>query len=205
MVDSEPGHAEQVLADLLVGGEREQQVAGRPYALPGERGEGHGRRRDVALHVERPTTPDLAVDEVARPRVAFPLVWVGEDSVRVRHQEQARPVATGQARDEVGAIRRPREELARNAVPGEVVAEQLRGPRLVAGRVDRVEPDELLQELGDLLAEGQADSALDRAVSSLRTSQSSGKTTVWTRRPSTSTGVPCVPTTLSPITRATTR
>ena len=96
-------------------------------------------------------------------------------------------------------------ELARDTVACEVASERLGGPRLVAGRVDGVDPDEPAEELGDLLAESQADSARDRAVSSFLTSQSSGKTTVWTSRPSTSTGVPCVPTTRSPITRATTR
>src|SRR5579862_4956350 len=41
-------------------------------------------------------------------------------------------------------------------------------------------------------------------VSSLRTSQSSGKKEWWIRRPITSTGVPCVPTTSPPIVRCTT-
>ena len=88
---------------------------------------------------------------------------------------------------------------------GEVPRERLRGARLVAGRVDGVEPEKLLEERRDLLAEAHSAPALERAVSSFRTSQSSGKITVWTRRPSTSTGVPWVPTTASPITRATTR
>ena len=57
---------------------------------------------------------------------------------------------------------------------------------------------------GYLLAK-RHDSDWDFAVSSLRTSQSSGYSTRWINRPSTSTGVPCVPITCSPITRATTR
>ena len=46
--------------------------------------------------------------------------------------------------------------------------------------------------------------AFESAVSSFRTSQSSGNAVFETSFPSSSTGVPCVPTTLSPITRATT-
>ena len=121
------------------------------------------------------------------------------------HQEEARSVAARESRDEVRALRRLGEQLALDSVAGEVGPKCLRSDGLVAGRIDGVDAEERLEELGRLLAEGQGDSALDRAVSSLRTSQSSGKTTVWTSRPSTSTGVPCVPTTLSPITRATTR
>ena len=121
------------------------------------------------------------------------------------HQQEARAVASGKPRDEVRPVGGLRDELARDAVASQVRGEELGRTRLVAGRVDRVEPQQLLEELGHLLAERHSASACERAVSSLRTCQSSGKTTVCTSRPSTSTGVPCVPTTLSPITRATTR
>ena len=200
----EPRHA-VVDADLLVGRQREEHVPGRAHALPRERGKGHGRGRDVPLHVERAATPHLAVDEVARPRIACPLGRVRENGVRVRHEEQRRPVAPGEPGDEVCALRGLREELARDAVASEVFLQHGRRACLVPGGIDRIQTDEVPEELRDLIPERQADSAFDRAVSSFRTSHSSGKRTVCTRRPSTSTGVPCVPTTESPITRATTR
>ena len=74
---------------------------------------------------------------------------------------------------------------------------------LVPRRVDRVQSQELLQQPDCFVLEAHC-SACESAVSSLRTRQSSGKKTTWTRRPSTSTGVPWVPTTESPITRVTT-
>ena len=48
-----------------------------------------------------------------------------------------------------------RVELALDAVRGEVVAQELGRQRLVSGRVDRVEPDQLLQEPVDLVASNQ--------------------------------------------------
>ena len=56
---------------------------------------------------------------------------------------ERRPVAARQPRDEVRPLRHAREELGLDAVRREVVAEQLGRARLVAGRVDRVQPDQL--------------------------------------------------------------
>ena len=67
---AEPLQAEAV-ADLLVGGRREDQVAGRPEALAGERGDRDGVRRHLALHVERAAPPDFPV-RAPRPRTAAP-------------------------------------------------------------------------------------------------------------------------------------
>ena len=116
-----------------------------------------------------------------------------------------RPVPARQARHEVRAVGRLRDELARDAVLRQVSLQQRGGAGLVPRRVDGVETQERPEELRHLVPERHPDSAFDRAVSSFRTSHSSGKTTVCTSLPSTSTGVPCVPTTPSPITRATTR
>ena len=124
--------------------------------------------------------------------------------VGVGEQRERRPVAARQPRDEIEPVGRAADELARDAVPLEVVAQQLGRDRLVPRRVDGVHAEQLLQERRHLLAEGH-DSAWDFAVSSLRTSHSSGYSTRWISRPSTSTGVPWVPITCSPITRATTR
>ena len=121
-------------------------------ALARERRERDGRGGDVALHVERAATPDLAVDEVARPRVALPLVRDRRGPCRYgRSASSDGPSPPGQPRDEVRPLRRPL-ATSSHAMPlrGEVVAQQLGGARLVARRVDRVEPEELLQELRHL-------------------------------------------------------
>ena len=150
---AEPGQAE-VVADLLVGGRDEDQVAARLEPLAGQRRDRDSAGRDLALHVERAATPDLAVAQLARPRIDLPLARVRDDRVRMREQQEARPVsAPGNARDEVRPLRDLRVQLALDAVLGEVVAQQLGRLRLVPRRVDRVEPDQLLQELRDLVAE----------------------------------------------------
>jgi hypothetical protein len=69
----------------------------------------------------------------------------------VREDRERRAVArTGNARDEVRTLGRTSKEVALDARRLEVVAQQLCGERLVAGRVRRVEPDQLLQEGRDL-------------------------------------------------------
>src|SRR4029079_17541983 len=124
---------------------------------------------------------------------------------RVREQEQALAIAaTWDARDQVRPLRAPCVELALDAVAGEVVAQQLGRLGLVARRVDGVQADQLLQELGDLVAERHA-SSLASSVNRLGACQSSGEQRCLIRPPSSSTGVPWVPTTWSPIARATTR
>ena len=193
-----------VLVDLLVGRQREDEIAGRAEALAPERRERDRACRNLVLHVEGAAAPDLAVDEVARPGIARPLLGIGAHRVGVGEERQRRAVAARQPGDEVEPVGGAADELAGNPALLEVVAQELRGDRLVARRVDGVEPEQLLEERRHLLAERHA-SAWDFAVSSFRTSHSSWYSTRWMRRPSTSTGVPCVPITCSPITRATTR
>src|SRR5581483_4226889 len=67
MLAAEPREAE-VVADLLVGGRSEDQVAGRLEALTRERGDRDRARRDLALHVERAAAPDLVVADLAGER-----------------------------------------------------------------------------------------------------------------------------------------
>ena len=141
-------------ADLLVGGRDEDQVTRRLKAFASEGGDRDGARRDLALHVERAAPPDLAVTKLARPRIDLPLRSIRHDGVRVREQQQAGPAApAGQARDEVRPLGHLRVELTRDAALREVVAQQLGRGRLVAGRIDGVDPDQLLEELRDLVAE----------------------------------------------------
>ena len=200
----EPRRSESV-ADLLVRRQSQQVARGR---APSRASDANATvAAATPFHVERATPPDLAVDHVARPRIARPVRRVGEHGVRVRQEQKRRPVAAREPRDDVRAIRRPSEHGAGHAVPREVAVQAFGSAGLVPWGIDGVEPEQVLEETDDLLAERHEGvlSAFDRAVSSFRTSQSSGKNTVCTSRPSTSTGVPCVPTTASPITRATTR
>jgi hypothetical protein len=99
--------------------------------------------------------------------------------VRMREESESRPSAVpGNPRDEVGPIRDFGVELDLDPVLLEVLAQQLRGQGLVPGRVDRVEADQLPEEVGRLLTQrdGSQDysSFLASSVSSLRASQSSG-------------------------------
>ena len=177
MLIAEPLEPE-VVPDLLVCGRDEDQVAGRLEALARQRRNRHGARRDLILHVERSAPPDVVVGEVAGPRVARPLVGIGDDRVRVREEAERRPVAALEARDEVGPLRRARIELDLDAVRLEVVAQELRRDRLVPRRVDRVQPQELLEQADRLVLQAHAFCcSCERAVSSLRTRQSSGKKT----------------------------
>ena len=168
----------EVLAHLFVGRRDEDQVTGRLEPLTRERRNRHGARRDLILHVERSTAPDVVLGEIAGPRVARPLVGIGDDRVRVREEAERRPVAALEARDEVRSLRRARIQLDLDAVRLEVVAQELRRDRLVSGRVDRVQPQELLEQADRLVLQAHAFCcSCESAVSSLRTRQSSGKKT----------------------------
>src|SRR5205807_4234505 len=64
-----------------------------------------------------PLFPYTTLFRSARPRVDLPLGRVREDRVRVREEEEPRPVAAARyPRHEVGALGNPRVELARHPV-----------------------------------------------------------------------------------------
>jgi hypothetical protein len=71
----------------------------------------------------------------------------------VREEGKRGPAAALCPRDEVGAVRLAGEELALEAACCEVVTKELGGARLVAGWIDRVEPEQPLQELSYFIAE----------------------------------------------------
>ena len=153
MLAHEPVEPEAV-ADLLVGRGDEDEVAVVTPALARERGERDGARGDLALHVERAAAPDEAVAELAAERVGAPLARVGGHDVGVREQRERRAAAgAAQARDEVRPLGHLRVQLALDARVLEEVAEQLRRRGLVAGRVRRVDADQLPQELDRLVAQ----------------------------------------------------
>jgi hypothetical protein len=96
--------------------------------------------------------PQVAVVDLARPRVVRPVLRVGEHGVDVREVAQHRPgLIAGQRGDEVRPLRLGAVELALQAGVGQVVAQPLLAGALVPGRVDGVELDELGQDLGGLL------------------------------------------------------
>ena len=99
--------------------------------------------------------------------------------VGVREEREPRPGPVARnARDEIRPVRDFGVELDLDPVLLEVLAEQIRGQGLVPGRVDRVEANQLPEEIDRLLTQrdgGQGYSSfLASSVSSLRASQSSG-------------------------------
>jgi hypothetical protein len=69
----------------------------------------------------------------------------------VREEREPRSVpATRDPGDEVRALGRPRIELAAHAVVFQVLPEDLGRLRLVAGRIDRIDLDQPLEEIDDL-------------------------------------------------------
>src|SRR4051812_13744647 len=154
MLPAEPRQADLGGADLLVGGSHEDQVAARLEALPRKGSDRDRARRDLPLHVKRAAAPDLALAQLARPRIDLPLGGIGDDRVRVREQQEGRAVATARdARDEVRPLRHLRVQLALDPALGEVVAQELCGLSLVARRIDGVETDQLLEEPDNLVPE----------------------------------------------------
>ncbi len=104
---------------------------------------------------ERPAAPQLAVDHVARPRVALPLG--GRRRARCRRARAGtasarRPRRAG-APPGSGAPRCARAAGPRSPRRRSMPASMLLGRALVAGRVDRVEAHEALEQLGRLALE----------------------------------------------------
>jgi len=152
MLLAKPGEPE-VLTDLLVSRGDKDHVSGRDEAVPREGGDRDRARGHLALHIEGAAAPDLPVPQLTRPGVDRPLLRVGPHRVGMRDQGERRPAAAGQARDDVRPLGHPREELVLDSRALEIGAQELGGNRLVAGRVDSVGAQELLQELGGLVAD----------------------------------------------------
>jgi hypothetical protein len=156
---AEPRQAE-VLADLLIRTRDEQHVPRRLEPFAGERGERHGARGHLALHVERATAPHMPVLHRAAPRIRRPLARVSWNRVGVRQQHQRRAVApAAQPRDQVGPVRNPRQQLTLDPCRFEVALQELGRLRLVPRRVDGVEANQVAEELRRLLAQGDRDHA----------------------------------------------
>ncbi len=141
-------------AALLLVGHRDQQEipARRAPALAGQRADGHRLGRRLALHVERPAAPHAAFGERPRPRVVAPSLRLGEDGVHVREQpEHGTLRAAAQAGDQVGPGRIVAHHRHLQARGAQMARQQFLSGPLVAGRVDRVDAQQALQQLGRLL------------------------------------------------------
>ena len=134
---------------LLVGGQDQLQLAA--LRAPAGAGEVDGRRdlrRDLALHVLGSAPEDLPVDDLARPGVEAPLVGVGRHGVDVAEQAERLPGRlAGQAGDQVRVIGLGGQQRAFEARLAQARRQQILRRSLVAGRVDRVEADQLGEQL----------------------------------------------------------
>jgi hypothetical protein len=114
----------------------------------------------------------------------------------MRQQREAGPAAAGNPCDEVRALGHLRVELAGDAALLQVIAKELGRERLVAGRIDGVEANQLAEELDGLVpqrnrcaqrrvpyitlcfdfssSKANYSSCFASSVSSFRTDQSSG-------------------------------
>src|SRR5205807_3255283 len=148
--------------------------------LASERGDRDGARRNLALHVERSSPPDLSIPQLAAEGVSRPLGGIGENDIRVREEQQRRTVAaTGDAGEEIRPLRNPGVQLAIDTTRLEVGTQKLGGTRLVSRWIGRVDADELLEELSHLDPQRLRDaghqpssSSFERAVNSFRARQS---------------------------------
>jgi hypothetical protein len=140
-----------LVAHLLVGDGDVHEISGRGESLARERGDRHRGGDRVPLHVESASTPEVAVAQLARPGVDRPFVRICEHRVRVAREHEAGAVtAAAQPGDEVGTVRLPGEQRTFEPRRLQVVAEEERSLRLVPGRIDRVDTEELLQEVDRL-------------------------------------------------------
>ena len=135
-------------AHLLVGhGDHEQVPARRAPALVGQRAGRHHLGCGLALHVERAAAPYVPVGERARPGAVLPAGGVGPHGVHVREQPQhrARRLAAqaGHQVRPLGVLAHRRKLEAGRA---QRHADQLLRRALVAGRVDRVDAQQALEQ-----------------------------------------------------------
>ena len=119
---------------------------------------GHRLGGHLRLHVERPAPPQVAVDHLAGPGVVRPLGRVGEHRVDVPEVAEhgtasPRAVRRPQVRHQVRTVLVGRQQLGPEAGVAQISGQELDRGALVARRVDRVEADQLAQDLGGLALE----------------------------------------------------
>ena len=133
---------------LLIREHAQQHVARWRLSGLGEPQDRPEHHRHTALHVQRASTPNLALDQLGGERIVTPALAIRRDHVDVTlEQERRRDTPTRQPRQQV----RPRRILGQDPrLQASSVAEILdppHAPSLVAGRIGRVEPDQLSQQL----------------------------------------------------------
>ena len=150
----QPGHADGVHAVLLVGLGDQQDVAIRHPAAASQHCERDGAGGRLALHVECTAPPEVAVAHLTGERRDAPVLGIRVDHVGVAGERERRArAATAHPGDEVGARRIAGHPLRDDAVARQVLLEHLDGPRLVAGRIRRVDPDQVACQPHDLVEE----------------------------------------------------
>ena len=152
VLDDPPGA--RLAAGLLVGGGEEDDVARGGLAGALQRDERHQLGDRDALRVERPASVDVAVLPHAAERRHAPGTRVGRDDVEVG-EEDDRPAAPapGEEGVEVAAVRARLDHVGRDALRPELARERVRGRRLAAGRILGVDPDDVAQHVGGLVAQ----------------------------------------------------
>jgi hypothetical protein len=146
LLDEELGA--EVAAGLLIRQHREHDVTRQLCAVGSGTEECRHHHRHAALHVERASSPDPAVRELATERRPRPVLRCGRDDVDVALQQKWCAVAAPlEPRDEVGPRGILRIQLDFATGVFEQAAQVADAFGLVAGRIGRVEPDQLLQQL----------------------------------------------------------
>ena len=147
-----PGRA-VAAAGLLVGEGAHDQVAVERQAHPLDQQHDQQFGGDEVLGIDRAATPDHAVGDIGRERRVLPLVGFDRDDVAVGHQHERAALALAlDPGNEAGASRRALQNVRREADRRDDVTQVRRDLRLVAGRVDRLEPDQILEMSCDLVA-----------------------------------------------------
>ena len=151
----QPRHADALRAILLVGLRDEDDVTAGAEPAAGQGGHRHRPRRGLVLHVRRAAPPQEAVVvQVARERGVPPVLRSGRHDVGVPDQRHRRALARPRdAGDQVRPVGVAGDQLAGHAVRLEVALEQRRRRRLAAGRIRRVDPQQVAQELRRLVAQ----------------------------------------------------
>ncbi len=138
-----------VPARLLVAHEHQLELAARSPPLPGQCRGGDGFGSDLGLHVQRAAAPQKPVRHVARPGIVTPFRRIGEHRVDMAEEAKRRPMIRAVQRGhQVRAVLGGAQKLDREAGFLQILGEELDRGTLVARRVDGVEADQPLKDVG---------------------------------------------------------
>ena len=141
-------------AGFLVSGCHEDDIPVQRHAGPLQAHERGELGNTGALHVQCATSPQVAVPNLAGERVARPVLRIGRHDIRVLQQDQGRLVAAFQARPDIPAAWRALRLLVRNTLRLENIPDEFHGATLVAGRIDRIDADVLLEPAQRFVLDG---------------------------------------------------